>query len=243
MALNRAFCDALKPAFASVGLAAVPYRCSAYRAWRLGERVVKEEVRQTKSGQELVVTARFTINAAYLKDTITEKTLQPGTRVALLVTERVPGGNRFMIGSEGEALMEARLREELEARGLKVDRPLQLADATRAALASGAAVDPRGPACLARNGGAQLLIWVRNDRKDGGEIGVPGLRSYQDAVTLTAIPTESLTALAPAPIHIAVPCIAPTLAPVSCAKLYRDGMIGPVVTHALARLAEDKLPR
>jgi hypothetical protein len=238
IALDNAFCDALGKHFKSAGLDPMPYPCSAYSYWRLGHTVLRQQVDRTSSLPKVVVTARFRTNTAFLKDTQTEKKLKKGTRVALLVTEKPAGATRFLINSEGDATLEPRLREELEAHGVKVDLFPDVSPATRAALAAGTPIDPRGPACLARNQGTQLLIWVQDERGNGGNIMGTGVVSWTDRVTLTVVPTESLTLVAPARIDAAVPCNTASMAPLSCAGARNARLVGPLVTHALARLAE-----
>ncbi len=239
LALDLAYCNALEKAFQSVGIAKLPYRCNAYLAWRLGEKVLRAGPKAGRKN-EVEVRARFRINGAYLKDTITEKALKRGARVALLVAERGLGSKTYAVDGAGDSMLADRLRAALEDRGARV-ATLQMSSETRAALTRGAPFDLRGPACLARNSGAELLVWARNEREDAGEI-IESLHAYQDFVTVTVVHAETMRVLATDRVDSSVACIVPSLNLPTCSTNYQESLVGPLATHALARLVEASQP-
>lgn len=100
-ALDNAYCDAVGAAFRSVGVAKMPYPCSAYGTWRLGENAIKEKVIKKVEGAKTVsslqVTATFKINTSYRKDSLLAERVKPGGRLALLVVEKAPGADTTLI--------------------------------------------------------------------------------------------------------------------------------------------------
>lgn len=160
-------------------------------------------------------------------------------KVAFLIAERMAGSTDFSTGNQERGKTENMLIEYMQERGLSVVNLAGLGGVNLSGIASSGDLTAADAEKLAEKADAQFVVVGKVVGVDAGNVmTLQGFRSYQMSLTFQMFSTSTHEVVAATSKSGTVPCISPNLAPISCARAYKDRVVEPAAQDLMVKAAK-----
>ena len=156
-------------------------------------------------------------------------------KVAFIIAERMAGQTDFSLANQERGKTENMMTEYFIDRGARVVDLGGLTGINLNGAASSGELSAADAEKVAEKADAQYVVVGKVVGVDAGPAIIQGIRSYNMSLTLKMFSTSTHEIVASTTVSNAIPCISPNLAPVSCAKLYKERVVNLASANLMAK--------
>lgn len=204
------------------------------------EGMVKEYtvLEEKNEGGVYNIKIRATVSKAAAQDAYALALMEANhPKVAFIIAERMAGQTDFSLANQERGKTENMMVEYFMERGLTVVELGGLTGVNLNGAASTGELSAADAEKIAEKADAQYVVIGKVVGVDAGPVMVQGLRSYNMSLTLKMFSTSNHEIIATSTSSNAIPCISPNLAPISCAKTYKERVVNVASMDLLSKTA------